>query len=164
QCHTSEYKNPFQLMDGHTLDVGGGNSGKQIACELVKAGKEVSLSIGQKQPMFPYTILNKSIFWWLSKLGVMNFSINSKIGQKIKENDPIIGRESKSLIKKNKIKVKTRTIKCKKNTLFFEDGKSIQPINIIRAIGFKHDDSWHNVNEKSLFDQNGYPIQKRGAT
>src|SRR5699024_6137442 len=56
QCHTSEYKNPFQLMDGHTLVVGGGNSGMQIACELVKAGKEVSLSIGKKQPMFPYTI------------------------------------------------------------------------------------------------------------
>lgn len=164
QCHTSEYKNPFQLMDGHTLVVGGGNSGMQIACELVKAGKEVSLSIGKKQPMFPYTILNKSIFWWLSKLGVMNFSINSKIGQKIKENDPIIiGRESKSLIK-NKIKVYPRTIKCKKNTVFFEDGKSIQPNNIIWATGFKHDYSWLNVNEKSLFDQNGYPIQKRGVT
>lgn len=163
QCHTFDYKNPSQLREGQTLIIGGGNSGMQIATELANDQKNISLSIGKNPKFLPYTLFNKSIFWWLSKLGIMRFTIDSKIGKKIKENDPIIGKEIKPLIKNKKIKIFSRTISATKDTVFFEDGQSIQPDNIIWATGFKNDYSWIDV-DKAVFNNKGYPIHKRGVT
>ncbi|MEB2298566.1 NAD(P)/FAD-dependent oxidoreductase [Lysinibacillus xylanilyticus] len=163
QCHTVDYKNPSQLREGQALVIGGGNSGMQIAAELANSKKNVSLSISKNPKFFPYTVFNKSIFWWLSKFGILRFTINSKIGRKIKENDPIIGEEVKSLIKNKEIKVFPRAISVMKDKVSFEDGQSIHPKNIIWATGFKNDYSWIDVN-KEIFDDNGYPIHKRGVT
>ncbi|WP_425569946.1 NAD(P)-binding domain-containing protein [Promicromonospora umidemergens] len=46
QLHSSEYLRPAQLPNGTVLVVGGGNSGYQIALELVHSGRTVHLSRG----------------------------------------------------------------------------------------------------------------------
>jgi putative flavoprotein involved in K+ transport len=80
QLHSSEYKNSKQLRDGTVLVVGGGNSGSQIAVELSKERKTY-LSVSHKMKFVPQDIMNKSIFWWLDKLGVYRANVNSKMGQ-----------------------------------------------------------------------------------
>lgn len=164
QCHTVDYRNPSQIQNGKTLIVGGGNSGMQIAIELIKESKEVYLSLGKKPRFFPYTILNKSIFWWLGILGILRFTVNSKIGKKIRENDPIIGKEIKPFIKNKRINIFPRAIKAEENKIHFEDGQYIQPENIIWATGFKSDYSYIDITNKSVFDEEGYPIHNRGVT
>ena len=91
---------------GPVLVVGGGNSGSQIAVELSKERKTY-LSVSHKIKFVPQDIMNKSIFWWLDKLGVYRANVNSKMGQFLKKQpDPIFGYELKSLIKNGKVIVK----------------------------------------------------------
>ncbi|WP_413382408.1 flavin-containing monooxygenase [Alkalihalobacillus sp. 1P02AB] len=164
QMHTEDYKNPSSLQEGDVLIVGGGNSGMQIAVELVNNDKEVHLSLGKKPKFFPYQVLGKSIFWWLSVLGVMRFTIRSKIGQKIKKNDPIIGKEIKPLIRNGRIDILGRATDVSGNTVYFANNKSIMPSNIIWATGYKNDYSWIQPSADNVFSSNGLPNHKRGVT
>ena len=79
-----EYKNSKQLRNGAVLVVGGGNSGSQIAVELSK-DRKTYLSVSHKMKFVPQDIMNKSIFWWLDKLGVYRANVNSMIGQFLKK-------------------------------------------------------------------------------
>lgn len=161
QIHSAHYKNPTQLKEGSVLIVGAGNSGVQIATELAQ-DREVFLSVGKPMKMFPHKILNKSIFWWFDALGISKITINSKLGQYMKENDPIIGRESKPFIKKGKIRLYPRTKGVEGNQVFFEDGSYCEVNNVIWATGYHPDYSWIHVD--GILDQKGNPIHKRGET
>jgi putative flavoprotein involved in K+ transport len=50
QIHSADYRNPQSLPPGPVLVVGAGNSGLQIAHELV-ATRQVDVSVGEKVPM-----------------------------------------------------------------------------------------------------------------
>lgn len=64
QIHSSEYLNPEQLQDGAVLVVGSGQSGCQIAEELLEAGKTVFLSTS-KVPRLPRRYRGRDIMDWL---------------------------------------------------------------------------------------------------
>ena len=68
QFHSNEYKNPDQLPDGGVLVVGAGSSGAQIADELLRAGREVHLSIGPHD-LPPRSYRGRDFVWWLGVLG-----------------------------------------------------------------------------------------------
>ena len=48
QIHSSAYRNPKELKEGAVLVVGGGNSGAEIAKELLESGREVLFSFKGK--------------------------------------------------------------------------------------------------------------------
>ena len=69
QVHSANYKKPGQLPDGAVLVVGAGASGSQIADELLRAGKQVYLSVGpHDRPPLRYR--GKDFCWWLGVLGL----------------------------------------------------------------------------------------------
>src|SRR5262249_8864339 len=51
QVHANRYRGPGQLPSGAVLVIGSGASGVQIAEELLRAGREVYLSVGQHRRM-----------------------------------------------------------------------------------------------------------------
>jgi putative flavoprotein involved in K+ transport len=57
------YRNPESLPQGAVLVVGGGQSGLQIAEELVRAGREVLLACG-RAPWVPRRLGGRDIVWW----------------------------------------------------------------------------------------------------
>jgi putative flavoprotein involved in K+ transport len=63
-----EYRNPAALPGGKILVVGSGQSGCQIAEELVEAGREVFLACG-RAPWGPRTIGGYDIVWWAVETG-----------------------------------------------------------------------------------------------
>jgi putative flavoprotein involved in K+ transport len=68
QIHSNEYRNPAQLPDGAVLVVGAGSSGGQIADELLRAGRRVTLSVGPHgRP--PRAYRGRDYCWWLGVLG-----------------------------------------------------------------------------------------------
>ncbi|MEX0339063.1 MAG: flavin-containing monooxygenase [Arenibacterium sp.] len=69
QLHSSAYKNPAQLPDGAVLVVGAGASGGQIADELLKAGRQVYLSVGPHDRP-PRSYRGRDYCWWLGVLGL----------------------------------------------------------------------------------------------
>jgi putative flavoprotein involved in K+ transport len=65
---SDHYRNPGQLPDGAVLVVGASSSGVQIADELSRAGREVTLAVGRHTRM-PRRYRGMDIFWWLEATG-----------------------------------------------------------------------------------------------
>jgi putative flavoprotein involved in K+ transport len=68
--HLSEYHDPGSLPPGPVLVVGSGQSGCQVAEELRRAGREVTLSCG-RAPWFPRRWAGKDLVWWLVESGFL---------------------------------------------------------------------------------------------
>jgi putative flavoprotein involved in K+ transport len=68
QLHSSAYRNPKQLPNGAVLVVGAGSSGGQIADELLRAGRQVYLSVGPHDRP-PRAYRGRDYCWWLGVLG-----------------------------------------------------------------------------------------------
>jgi putative flavoprotein involved in K+ transport len=69
------YKNPRQLRSGGVLVVGASSSGVQIADELSRAGREVTLAVGRHTRM-PRRYRGMDVFWWLESTGRLSRTID----------------------------------------------------------------------------------------
>jgi putative flavoprotein involved in K+ transport len=90
QVHSANYRNPQTLPEGPVLVVGGGNSGFQIAEELA-ATRTVDLSIATTYPMLPQRRAGRDLFWWLTRLGLMRVTVDSRLGRRASRREFIIG-------------------------------------------------------------------------
>jgi putative flavoprotein involved in K+ transport len=68
QIHSDEYRNPQSLPDGAVLVVGSGQSGAQIAEELYRSGKKVSLSVSRAGRV-PRRYRGRDANWWHEHMG-----------------------------------------------------------------------------------------------
>ncbi|UUX51581.1 NAD(P)/FAD-dependent oxidoreductase [Nisaea acidiphila] len=73
QLHSSAYRNPDQLVDGGVLVVGAGSSGVQIADELNRSGRKVTLSVGPHHRP-PRAYRGRDYCWWLGVLGLWDIA------------------------------------------------------------------------------------------
>ena len=71
QIHSTAYRNPEQLPKGAVLVVGAGSSGAQIADELLRADRQVYLSVGPHDRP-PRRYRGRDFVWWLGVLGKWN--------------------------------------------------------------------------------------------
>lgn len=162
QLHSSEYKNPNQLLSGTTVVVGAGNSGSQIAVEIADH-RDVYLSVGHKPRFMPQDLGGKSIFWWFDKLGLLKANVNSKVGQMIRNKpDPIFGYELKMNLSNGGIQLKPKAISANDNEIMFEDQSIVKVRNLIWSTGFQLDYSWIKI--PAIFNEKGLPIHERGVT
>jgi putative flavoprotein involved in K+ transport len=65
------YRNPSQLDDGRVLVVGASASGLQIADELARSGREVTVAVGEHVRMCR-TYRGMDLHWWLDRLGILD--------------------------------------------------------------------------------------------
>ena len=65
------YRNPAQVADGGVLVVGASASGLQIADELSRAGRDVTLSVGDHVRL-PRTYRGMDIHWWMDTIGQLD--------------------------------------------------------------------------------------------
>jgi putative flavoprotein involved in K+ transport len=68
QLHSSQYRNPAQLPPGAVLVVGTGQSGCQIAEDLLLAGREVHLAVGGA-PRAARRYRGRDTLAWLDEMG-----------------------------------------------------------------------------------------------
>ena len=64
------YRNPHELPDGGVLVVGASASGIQIAEELHRSGRPVTLAVGEHVRM-PRTYRGEDILWWMDAAGLL---------------------------------------------------------------------------------------------
>jgi putative flavoprotein involved in K+ transport len=67
----SQYRNPGQLADGGVLVVGASASGTQIAYEIQRSGRAVTLSVGE-HIRAPRVYRGKDLEWWMDAAGVLD--------------------------------------------------------------------------------------------
>ena len=64
-----DYRNPDQLPDGGVLVVGASATGVQLAAEIRRSGRPVTLSVGEHVRL-PRTYRGRDVLWWMDASGV----------------------------------------------------------------------------------------------
>jgi putative flavoprotein involved in K+ transport len=65
-----QYRNPAQLEDGGVLVVGASATGVQLAEEIQRSGRQVTLAVGEHIRM-PRRYRGRDIQWWMDAAGVL---------------------------------------------------------------------------------------------
>jgi putative flavoprotein involved in K+ transport len=68
---THQYRNPEQLQRGGVLVVGASATGLQLAQEIQRSGRPVTLAVGEHVRL-PRTYRGKDIQWWMDRLGIFD--------------------------------------------------------------------------------------------
>jgi putative flavoprotein involved in K+ transport len=160
QIHSAGYRNPGQLPEGDVLVVGGGNSGFQIAEELA-ATRNVTLAVGQRMPSLPQRLLGRDLFWWLSAVGFMKVSTDSRVGRKLAKRDVLIGSSPKQL-RRSGVALRPRLTTLVRRRAVFEDGSEQDVDSIVWATGYRPDFTWIDI--AGMKGQRGGVAHKRGVT
>jgi putative flavoprotein involved in K+ transport len=66
-----DYRNPDSLPDGGVLIVGASATGVQLAEEIHRSGRRVTLSVGEHVRL-PRTYRGRDVLWWMDASGVWN--------------------------------------------------------------------------------------------
>ena len=160
QLHSAGYRKPQALPDGPVLVVGGGNSGFQIAEELAAAGRRVDLSIATKAPVLPQRLGGRDLFWWLTHVGLMRVTTESRLGRRMSSREFIIGSSRRKLHKKG-IRFRPRLTGAGARTAHFADGSTLDTAVVIWATGYRPDHSWIQIPGVA---RDGQIAHQRGVT
>jgi putative flavoprotein involved in K+ transport len=165
QMHSSEYRNPSQLQDGGVLLVGAGNSGADIALEVVRSHEtwlsgpdkgEVPLRIESFAARFVLPIL------WLIASRIL--TVKTPLGRRARPHvlahgAPLIRVKSKDLAAAGVERV-PRTVGVRDGLPLLEDGRVLEVTNVIWCTGFRPDFGWIDL---PVFADDGEPVQQRGV-
>ena len=69
QLTAFDYRSPDQLPEGGVLVVGASATGVQLAAELSRSGRPVTLSVGEHVRL-PRTYRGRDVLWWMDASGV----------------------------------------------------------------------------------------------
>jgi len=69
--HSQQYRNPQQLAQGGVLVVGASATGVQLAEEIQRSGRPVTLAVGEHIRM-PRRYRGRDIQWWMDAAGVLD--------------------------------------------------------------------------------------------
>jgi putative flavoprotein involved in K+ transport len=160
QAHSAAYRTPSDVPAGTVLVVGGGNTGFQIAKEL-SATHQVHLAIGSRQTPLPQRLLGRDLFWWLTRLGLLDKSVDSRFGRRAQNRDTLIGSSPRELQRRFGVGIKPRAVGASGRTVHFADGSELNVDGAIWATGYRPDHSWI---ELDLTDADGRLRHRRGVT
>jgi putative flavoprotein involved in K+ transport len=159
QAHSTAYIKPDDLPSGRVLVVGGGNTGYQIADELA-ATRDVALAIGSRQTPLPQKLLGRDLFWWLTKTRLINKSVDTRIGQRARSPDTLIGSSARRL-RRHGVALKPRVVAARDRTIEFADGTELEVDAVIWATGYRSDYAWI---EPAVIEDDGKVRHRRGVT
>ncbi len=163
QMHSNFYKGIDQLQNGEALVVGGGDSGYQILDEISKdKSRKVYFSGDTTVKSLPQVFLGKTLWWWFTLIGFLNYNKYSWIGKKIQSiTQPVIGTDVKEILSRENVISVGRTKDALNNDLFFEKEKVSTIKNIVWATGYRPNFKWIEGVE---LDIDGYPKNFRGVS
>jgi putative flavoprotein involved in K+ transport len=160
QTHSAGYCKPSDVPEGNVLVVGGGNTGFQIAKEL-SVTHSVHLAVGSRQTPLPQRLLGRDLFWWLTKLGVLKKTADSRIGRRAQHRDTLIGSSPRELDRRYGVDLRPRAVGASGQTVSFADGSELDVDAVIWATGYRPDHSWI---ELPVRDPEGRVRHRRGVT
>ncbi|MGO1266081.1 MAG: MSMEG_0569 family flavin-dependent oxidoreductase [Microbacterium gubbeenense] len=93
QVHSHEYRNAGQLPDGAVLVVGTGQSGTQIAEDLLIEGRTVHLAVG-RAPRVARFYRGKDCMTWLAEMGLYDIPVTARgLAKRESTNHYVTGRD-----------------------------------------------------------------------
>ena len=160
QTHSVGYRRASGVPSGTVVVVGGGNTGFQIAKEL-SATHDVHLAIGSRQTPLPQRVFGRDLFWWLTRLGLLGKTVDSRVGRRASRRDALIGSSRRELRRRYGVEVKPRAVGSSGRTVRFADGSEVEADAVIWATGYRPDHSWIDL---PVFDEEGRTRHRRGVS
>jgi putative flavoprotein involved in K+ transport len=161
QFHSSDYRNPNQLMEGAALVVGAGNSGAEIALEVAN-GRRTWLA-GRNTGHLPktYPPIIRDLYWWLIHKAL---NTDNKIGRRFKavtgkKGAPLVGISEKNFERTGVERV-PRMVGVRDRRPLLDDGRVLDVANVIWCTGFVPDFRWIDL---PVFGRDEYPTHSRGV-
>jgi putative flavoprotein involved in K+ transport len=87
QLTPTEYRSPAQVPEGGVMIVGASASGIQLADELQRAGRQVTIAVGHHTRL-PRTHRGRDILWWLDRMGVLDERVDNVYDIEISREQP----------------------------------------------------------------------------
>jgi putative flavoprotein involved in K+ transport len=159
--HSSGYQRPGQLPEGRVLVVGGANSGLQIAEELA-ATRGVVVSAGTNPPAVPQRLLGRDLFWWLTRLGMMDKGPESRMAKRMRARGDLVVGTSRKALRQAGVEFRPRLVHADGRTATFADGSSAEVDGVVWATGFRPDYTW--IDAPALTDSTGMPRHDGGRS
>jgi putative flavoprotein involved in K+ transport len=166
QLHSSEYVSPAQLRDGPVLVAGLGNSGAEIAFELVRT-RATWVAGGKERGEIP--VPHGGVRWGfllpvIRFLGHRVLTKRTPIGRKVgpsfvRHAAPLIRIKTKHLAEAG-VERGGRVVGARNGLPLLEDGRVLDVANVVWCTGFRRDFSWI---ELPIFDDDGTPRHDRGV-
>ena len=165
QLHSTEYREPSQLLDGPVLVVGSGNSGADLAMELAPS-HDVWLS-GPIRGHVPVDIdkgFGRHLGFPVVKfLGLHVLTRGTPIGRKAlakpAHGDPLVRVKPKWLDRAGVRRV-GKTVAANDGRPVLEDGRDLEVTNVIWCTGSGVDLSWVDL---PILGEDGLPMHDRGV-
>ena len=166
QLHVAEYRNPGQLQDGPVLIVGAGNSGAEIAMELV-ANHEVLVSGPSTgaQPFRPDRLSGRILMPLFGKVVLTRLlSRSTPIGRKVlpklyAKGAPLLRVKPRDLKRAGVVRV-ARTVSVEGGQPVLADGSHLDVANVVWCTGFDQGLSWLDL---PVFGEHGEVDHDRGV-
>ena len=165
QLHSSEYVSPAQLREGPVLVVGLGNSGAEIAFELVRtrptvvAGKvhgEIPVQHGSVPARFVLPVIR----FLGHRVLTRGTPVGRKIGPKIAAAGPPLIRIKTKHLAEAGVERGGRVVGTRGGLPLLDDGRVLDVANVVWCTGFREDFSWIDL---PVFDADGKPRHERGV-
>jgi putative flavoprotein involved in K+ transport len=166
QLHSSAYRNPSQLQAGGVLVVGAGNSGAEIALEVVR-GHPTWLS-GRHPGHIPFRIEGAASRFVLSHLVARVLfhrvlTVETPLGRKMRQKGlshglPLVRTKPNDLAAAGVQRV-PRTVGVRDGLPVLEDGRVLEVANVIWCTGFDPGFAWIDL---PVFGDEG-PRHERGV-
>lgn len=94
QLSPTAYRSPAHLPPGGVLVVGASSSGIQLADEISRAGRAVTLAVG-RHTRLPRSYRGRDIMWWLDAMGVLTETTDDVFDAAVSRSQPslqLVGR------------------------------------------------------------------------
>jgi putative flavoprotein involved in K+ transport len=167
QLHSIDYRNPGQLRDGAVLIVGAGNSGAEIAAELVRTSHKTWMA-GPTTGNVPFRVDGRA-----GRLGLTRFvfrvvfhrvlSVANPIGRKARPKmlhraAPLIRVKAWDLADAG-VECVPRVVGARNGLPLLEDGRMLDVANAVWCTGFHPGFSWIDL---PVFGADGLPLHENG--
>lgn len=162
QLTAVSYGQPSRVVPGTVLVVGDGASGRDIAAELAPSHR-VILSTGKPRGLYPARILGRSVWWWLSLVGLMKAGRDSFVGRRMRSADPFPDRDrSFASLRRRGVTIVPRLDGATGRKVRFAAGRMETIDAVVWAIGYRDETAWLTVPD--ALDDQGRFVEEGGVS
>ena len=125
QMHSVAYRNPGTLPSGAASWSWAAATRGSRSQRSSASVREVHLSIGSRQAPLPQRFLGRDLFWWLTRLRLMEKSVETRIGRRMRSREPVlVGSSPRKLRRRHGVRIWPRAVSADGRTVGFADGAS----------------------------------------